>query len=501
MSNIELITAIKCVFTEKALHIIDELLSQNSIDFSYYLLLACECNIIKIIDKLCNISNINININTTDLNGNTCLMIATRHSNTRIVKLLLEKNADPNIQNIYGETPLLYICNANITTFCSSLEKINIASRLIEYKSNLEVKNKYNRTPLHLSLINRDLNLVEFLLNANANVNTRDIANVSILLEICKLETKYLNEKTIEMFTSFVLQKVDINETYVSNIISNNLKKTTCAILESIFSNNIIILQKLIELKANVNVYDENNISPLIHAIQSNKRDDCITLINAGADVNAINFSHCSDYSVIMTTVIMTTVSINTDIFDILLKTNKIDYNYKNRSGQNIYEFLLLNRYVQNNENLIKFNEHTLNMFKCNKLMELIMQSNLCSSSNLNLTEIKQNLHLINEVDSLGNSVLYYALVSNTHEDILDLLLNNSKVNLFFVNNKNETIRNIRSIKQNRLSSRFYLELNYKYNIDSCKLLSKYLHKDVINSIIYKYITDSDIDAIFNKKF
>ncbi|WP_369409593.1 ankyrin repeat domain-containing protein [Wolbachia endosymbiont of Tribolium confusum] len=58
----------------------------------------------KIVELLLSIEGINVNIG--DKIGNTTLHIAAMKGNEKMARLLLEKDADPNIKNLSGDTPL-----------------------------------------------------------------------------------------------------------------------------------------------------------------------------------------------------------------------------------------------------------------------------------------------------------------------------------------------------------------------------------------------------------
>lgn len=80
----------------------------------------------------------------------TPLMAAVVKGHITIIELLLEKNADPNIQDIKGTTALHY---------ASMSENIEIANLLVNANANCNLKNNVGKTPMDfaISLNNQDL--------------------------------------------------------------------------------------------------------------------------------------------------------------------------------------------------------------------------------------------------------------------------------------------------------------------------------------------------------
>ncbi|KAF2078442.1 hypothetical protein CYY_000309 [Polysphondylium violaceum] len=72
-----------------------------------------------------------IDINIQNYDGETALLIACTHSQKEVVHLLLKNNANPNIGNKEGTTPLM-ICSCNYKDF-------DIISLLIEYGANVNL--------------------------------------------------------------------------------------------------------------------------------------------------------------------------------------------------------------------------------------------------------------------------------------------------------------------------------------------------------------------------
>ena len=86
-----------------------------------------------------------INVKQTDSDSNTMLIIATKNNFHQICRFLLEKGADPNIQNHYNNTALHYAV---------SFKYYTIINLLVQYKADETIKNSLGFTPWECSNIN-----------------------------------------------------------------------------------------------------------------------------------------------------------------------------------------------------------------------------------------------------------------------------------------------------------------------------------------------------------
>ena len=64
-----------------------------------------------------------VDVNARDSEGNTALMIATRHGRTKAVLALLAHGADPNLPDTKGFTPLRIASSTGNSTIIGALQK------------------------------------------------------------------------------------------------------------------------------------------------------------------------------------------------------------------------------------------------------------------------------------------------------------------------------------------------------------------------------------------
>lgn len=104
-------------------------------------------------------------IEKKDKKGNSPLLISSSSGHIEIVKYLLNKKANINIQDKLGNTPL------NL-----SLQRghLNIAKFLLENKVNVELHNKSNSNPLLIASANGYFDIIKILLSFKPNLNHID---------------------------------------------------------------------------------------------------------------------------------------------------------------------------------------------------------------------------------------------------------------------------------------------------------------------------------------
>lgn len=112
------------------------------------------------------------NLDLRDGDGMTLLMTASSNGYTDIVRLLLEKGADPNILDSHGWTALELACGGIIPIKAGAFKKI--VSMLIEKGANINHNCNGWGTSLMFQSIMGNYTNVETLLNYGANPNIQN---------------------------------------------------------------------------------------------------------------------------------------------------------------------------------------------------------------------------------------------------------------------------------------------------------------------------------------
>lgn len=103
------------------------------------------------------------NIDERCMLGKTVLHEAVSLGDEAIVSLLLERGANPNIEDERGSTPVLYC------------RDVDILYRLIESNIDINVCDDQESTLLHLSIMSKNVDMIRALLDNNVGLNSRDV--------------------------------------------------------------------------------------------------------------------------------------------------------------------------------------------------------------------------------------------------------------------------------------------------------------------------------------
>ncbi|XP_051784733.1 ankyrin repeat domain-containing protein 7-like [Erpetoichthys calabaricus] len=140
-----------------------------------------------------------IEVNQRDKNNRTALHMAAAKGHVEVIRFLAEHNANLNLWDNYGETPLMTAVTRQkrecafllldlgadtgivshhedtVLHHAAAASDIALAARLLEIKTmakNIDFKNRDLYTPLHLAVAWNHKEMVEFLLKMGADINS-----------------------------------------------------------------------------------------------------------------------------------------------------------------------------------------------------------------------------------------------------------------------------------------------------------------------------------------
>lgn len=113
-----------------------------------------------------------IDVNWTNSNGDSLLLIAAQHGHKDIVTLLLNRGANVAYQNPYGE---------NVLFVAAKFGHTDIVKLLLDHGMLVDESNLYKESPLFIAAENGHLSVVNVLLSHKANVDQPDDRDMSPL--------------------------------------------------------------------------------------------------------------------------------------------------------------------------------------------------------------------------------------------------------------------------------------------------------------------------------
>jgi len=164
------------------------------------------------IDKMKLLLKYGANINHTNMNGDTALTLSCHHSSSiKVETLVQDKNINVNMSNNFKNTPLMLACNNNkITENCIKL--------LLDKNADINVQNLAGDTALILASIRMRPKFVKLLLQHGANPNIQNNKGETALMyavsegygDIVQLLIKYrcdINIKNSDGKSAFIFQR------------------------------------------------------------------------------------------------------------------------------------------------------------------------------------------------------------------------------------------------------------------------------------------------------
>ncbi len=204
------------------------------------------------------------NVNEFDSNGVNLLTHAVMAEDFDLVKILIEKGANPNLKNKTktGSTPLMMSSGAKST---------KIAEYLIKNNADVDIPDKNGDPAINWSAYYGNIPFTKLMLENKAKTNQKSIHSDGVM----QVALKEYKDSIVDLFIN-------------NNISIHNVKPANKAIIKAVKQGNFKLFKSLAN-KSNQDTRDEAGNTLLI--IATNKKSLPIVkfLVNNGAKINAMN--------------------------------------------------------------------------------------------------------------------------------------------------------------------------------------------------------------------
>ncbi len=245
-----------------------------------------------------------MDVNETDHDGNTAILLAAIHGQIDITNYLIEKDAYINHENKKGNTALMQ---------AASHGYLSIVKLLKEKDAFINAMNNDGVTALQLAAANGHTEIVRYLISQGADVNACDLAgnralslaakgghlDIVKLLVAAKADVNAIDKAGNTPLSTLAMQKHalashDAIVNYLidqgANVNTVNAKgQTALHLAAKKGGNHLNIIKLLIAAKADVNAIDKAGNTPIIH---SNNLKTTKFLEKNGANINVKNKEH-----------------------------------------------------------------------------------------------------------------------------------------------------------------------------------------------------------------
>ena len=235
------------------------------------LLTACEINSIEFVRILLE-HDANPNVQTEYFQESP-LHRAAENGNSDIITLLLEKGANINCQNIEGETPLFTLIRSGHS---------DLIPLFISNQADLNIINLGGATAIQIATLLHDSDAVFALKEKGANLSLGTTNTLQIALD----------SNEIDVAVAVREDAPELIETINSAPHSARMKADSTSLFKAIKQKNINELKKILASRIELNFEDEENGIPLMKTVELNSLPMTKMLIGAGANPDYITSNH-----------------------------------------------------------------------------------------------------------------------------------------------------------------------------------------------------------------
>ncbi|XP_044726605.1 putative ankyrin repeat protein RF_0381 isoform X3 [Chrysoperla carnea] len=308
----------------------------------------------------------NADVNVKDGCGQTPLYNAIQNNRLEIIELLLKHEADVNVKNRFGQTPL-YNAVKNY--------QLEITELLLKHEADVNVKNLYGRTPLYKAIKNNQLEITELLLKHKADINAQDV------------------ERKTPLFYAIKNENLKITKLLLDNGV--NVKDYPQLLNIAVRGKCTKIVELLLQHNADVNATDENGNTALL--------------------LNVSDYEDCYKYR----TDRYSYVNIKRKITKLLLD-HGANVDAQTPDSETLLQFAIWNEYSQVVEVLLEYNANVNVREKISLETPLHMSAR---RKNVEICEMLLNKGVdVDAVDCDGLTALHMATLEGSN-DIVKLLL------------------------------------------------------------------------------
>ena len=381
------------------------------------------------------------NVDVQDNDGYTSLMYASMDGNVELVTAFIKAHADVNLQNNDGKTALDIARDNNYTQIVDILTN---ADNTIVPDSNIEVQDEERNTALIRACLDDDINEVNRLIEVGVDLDLQDDFGDTALIVAC-------NKDHVDLeIVNALIEKG-------ANVDLQNTDGYTALMLASIY-NHMEIVVALIKKNANVNLQNISGDTALMIASMRNNTQIAVDLIQAHANVDLQN-------KVGKTALMIASIYNNVQIVNALIakgaKPNLRDYDGRNaldfamreENGDNTYTDVIIS--IQDYVNRLYSNTND-----SDDEDQLIQLYSYISNNNIeNAINLINNMDIdtLNTQNDSGETALMFVIYYN-HSDDIAIALINKGVNLDLQDENGYTALSMALIRHNMVLVNILLE-------------------------------------------